>query len=154
VPFAYTLLTAPSDLAIVSGLPAAVTVLNPPGVKDAKLRVGAKIFDVQSIRHTVSPAATTFTASFFTAATGVEIGNITAGVLAASGACDDDYKNTGFCAIAGPTTTPQNFQGSPVATITSKLCFADGCCYDATSGVRDNVIIDLKLLPSTLLSGA
>jgi hypothetical protein len=145
----YTLLTAPSDLQIISGLPSAVTVLNPPGVRDAKLRVGAKIFDVQSIRHTVSPApATTFTASFFTTDKGVEIGNITAGVLATTGPCDDDYRNTGFCAIAGPTTTPQGFEGSPVANITSTLCFTNGCCYEATAGARDNIIISMTAVTS------
>jgi hypothetical protein len=53
--------------------------------------------------------------------------------------------------ILGPTTpaAQEGFEGSPVANITSKLCFNDGCCYDATSGPRDNIIVSMVPRPET-----
>jgi hypothetical protein len=41
------------------------------------------------------------------------------------------------------TPAEQGFERSPQRTITARLCFANGCCYNATAGVRDNIIISL-----------
>jgi hypothetical protein len=56
--------------------------------------------------------------------------------------------------LVGPTTpAAQGAQGgfanSPVASITSKLCFKNGCCYDATAGARDNIIVSMVPRPET-----
>jgi hypothetical protein len=63
------------------------------------------------------------------------------------------YKNSGFqsCGpILGPTTpAAPKFESSPVANITSRLCFTNGCCYDVTSGARDNIIISMVPRPET-----
>lgn len=37
----------------------------------------------------------------------------------------------------------QSFERSPQRTITARLCFANGCCYNATAGLRDNIITSL-----------
>lgn len=61
---------------------------------------------------------------------------------------DSSFQSCG--PILGPTTPAAPvIEGSPVATITSKLCFANGCCYDATSGARDNIIIAMVPRPET-----
>lgn len=52
--------------------------------------------------------------------------------------------------IFGPTTpAAEGFPGSPVANISSKICFENGCCYDATSGARDNIIVSMVPRPET-----
>lgn len=52
--------------------------------------------------------------------------------------------------IFGPTTpaTP-SFQGSPLVTTTARLCFANGCCYNATVGVTDNIINSMTTASDT-----
>ena len=41
------------------------------------------------------------------------------------------------------TPDGQRIEGSPQRTTTAQLCFANGCCYMATAGPRDNFIISL-----------
>jgi len=52
--------------------------------------------------------------------------------------------------ILGPTTpATQEFQGSPLVSTTSHLCFEDGCCYFATAGLTDNIITNMTDDPNT-----
>jgi hypothetical protein len=41
------------------------------------------------------------------------------------------------------TPVVPTFEGSPLRTITARLCFANGCCYNATSSLIDNLITSL-----------
>jgi hypothetical protein len=47
------------------------------------------------------------------------------------------------------TPAEQGFERSPQRTITARLCFANGCCYNATAGLRDNIIIALTEVSDT-----
>jgi len=52
--------------------------------------------------------------------------------------------------ILGPTTPAvQEFQGSPLVSTTSHLCFENGCCYFATAGLTDNIITNMTDDPNT-----
>jgi hypothetical protein len=52
--------------------------------------------------------------------------------------------------ILGPTTPAvQGFQGSPLTSLTSHLCFDNGCCYFATADLTNNIVIDLTEDPNT-----
>jgi hypothetical protein len=52
--------------------------------------------------------------------------------------------------ILGPTTpATQEFQGSPLVSTTSHLCFENGCCYFATAGLTDNIITNMTDDPNT-----
>ncbi len=53
--------------------------------------------------------------------------------------------------ILGPTTpgVQEAFQGSPLVSTTSHLCFANGCCYFATAGLKDNIVTDMTDDPDT-----
>jgi hypothetical protein len=56
---------------------------------------------------------------------------------------------TKVCAQSQSTPAMQTFEGSPLLTITARLCFANGCCYNATSGLRDNIITSLTTASDT-----
>ena len=47
------------------------------------------------------------------------------------------------------TPAEQNFERSPQRTITARLCFANGCCYIATAGLRDNIITSMTEVSET-----
>jgi hypothetical protein len=47
-----------------------------------------------------------------------------------------------FSPSQSPPAMP-TFEGSPLRTITARLCFANGCCYNATSSLMDNLITSL-----------
>ena len=47
------------------------------------------------------------------------------------------------------TQSTQIIEGSPLLTVTSRLCFANGCCYTATAGLRDNIIVSMAPVSDT-----
>ena len=54
------------------------------------------------------------------------------------------------CAQSQSTPDVQTFEGSPLLPITAaRICFANGCCYNATSGPKDNIITSLTMASDT-----
>jgi hypothetical protein len=37
----------------------------------------------------------------------------------------------------------------PLVSVKARLCFANGCCYTATAGLRDNLITSMETDPAT-----
>ena len=41
------------------------------------------------------------------------------------------------------------FENSPLVAVTARLCFANGCCYNATADLRSNIITSLTTASDT-----
>jgi hypothetical protein len=66
-------------------------------------------------------------------------------LLASIQGCAQSQSTPTMPTFAQSQSTPAvpTFEGSPLRTITARLCFANGCCYNATSSLMDNLITSL-----------
>jgi hypothetical protein len=53
------------------------------------------------------------------------------------------------CAQSQSTPAVPTFENSPLVAVTARLCFANGCCYNATVDLRSNIITSLTTASDT-----
>jgi hypothetical protein len=56
---------------------------------------------------------------------------------------------TNGCAQSQSTPAVPTFENSPLVAVTARLCFANGCCYNATADLRSNIITSLTTASDT-----
>jgi hypothetical protein len=71
-------------------------------------------------------------------------------LLATIQGCAQSQSTSTMPTFAQSQSTPAvpAFENSPLRTINVQLCFANGCCYKATSSLMDNLITSLTPDPS------